>query len=68
MLIAGTIVTTVKIFEDGSLSILCQCRSWASILVKVEIGVIRVKGGIRNTDHAEEMTVHVRLIYILISK
>lgn len=40
MLIAGTIVTAVKVFEDGSLSILCQCRSWASILVNVEI-----KGG-----------------------
>lgn len=40
MLIAGTVVTTVKVFEDGSLSILCPCRSWVSILVKVEI-----KGG-----------------------
>lgn len=37
MLIAGTIATAVKILEDGSLSILCQCRSWATILVKVEM-------------------------------
>lgn len=37
VLIADTVVTTVKIFECGSLGILCQCRSWASILVKVEI-------------------------------
>ena len=37
MLIAGTIATAVKILEDGSLSILCQCRRWATILVKVDM-------------------------------
>lgn len=64
VLITGTVIITVKIFECGSLGILCQCRSWASVLVNVEIMGDKCQSRDQEyTDNAEEMTAHKTGLY-----